>query len=40
MMLKIISEKTLKRRQYWIEEIRKMSGNFGNDAEKLEKELA
>ncbi|KAF5308684.1 hypothetical protein FQR65_LT18008 [Abscondita terminalis] len=28
------------RRSYWIEEIRKLSGNFGNDYEKLSKELS
>jgi type II restriction enzyme len=39
-MGKIISDKAIKTRQYWIEEIRKLSGNFGSDTEKLEKELA
>jgi type II restriction enzyme len=38
-MKKVISEAAIKRREYWIEEIRKLSGNFGNDTEKLEKEL-
>jgi type II restriction enzyme len=38
-MSKIISAKAIKTRQYWIEEIRKLSGNFGNDTDKLEKEL-
>jgi len=38
-MNKIISAKAIKTRQYWIEEIRKLSGHFGNDTEKLEKEL-
>lgn len=38
-MSKIISAKAIKTRQYWIEEIRKLSGHFGNDTEKLEKEL-
>ncbi len=38
-MKKVISEISIKRREYWIEEIRKLSGNFGNDTEKLEKEL-
>lgn len=38
-MNKIISDKAIKTRQYWIEEIRKLSGNFGNDTDKLEKEL-
>jgi len=38
-MRKIISDKAIKTRQYWIEEIRKMSLNFGNNIDKLEKEL-
>ena len=35
----IISNEAIKRRTYWIEEIRKLSGNFGNDSDRLEKEL-
>lgn len=38
-MNKVISDKAIKRREYWIEEIRKLSGNFGNDTDRLEKEL-
>lgn len=38
-MSKIISDKAIKRREYWVEEIRKLSGHFGNDTEKLAKEL-
>lgn len=38
-MSKIISNIAIKRRDYWVEEIRKLSGHFGNDTEKLEKEL-
>jgi type II restriction enzyme len=38
-MSKIISKEAIKRREYWVEEIRKLSGHFGNDTEKLEKEL-
>ncbi len=38
-MSKIILDKAIERREYWVEEIRKLSGNFGNDTEKLEKEL-
>ena len=38
-MSKIISDRAIKRRQYWIEEIRKLSGNFGADTDRLEKEL-
>jgi len=36
---KVISKNAIKRRNYWIEEIRKPSGNFGNDYDKLEKKL-
>lgn len=38
-MSKIISEKAIKTRTFWIEEIQKLSGNFGVDSERLEKEL-
>jgi len=38
-MSKIISDRAIKRRQYWIDEIRKLSGNFGADTDRLEKEL-
>jgi type II restriction enzyme len=38
-MDKVISINAIKRRQFWIEEIRNLSGNFINDTEKLEKEL-
>lgn len=38
-MSKIISNEAIKRREYWVEEIRKLSGHFINDTEKLEKEL-
>lgn len=38
-MNKIISDKAIKTRLYWIEEIRKLSGHFDSDSEKLEKEL-
>lgn len=36
----IISKEAIKRRSYWVEEIRKLSGNFGNDTDKLENELS
>ncbi len=36
----IISGKAVKRRAYWVEEIRKVSGKFGDDSDKIEKELA
>ena len=38
-MNKIISEIAIKRRDFWVGEIRKLSGDFINDTEKLEKEL-
>lgn len=38
-MNKIITDKAIETRHYWIDEIRNLSGNFGNDTEKLEKEL-
>lgn len=38
-MKNIISDKAVKTRTYWVEEIRKLSGNFVNDTDKLEKEL-
>ena len=38
-MDKIISDKAIDRRKYWIEEIRNLSGDFGNDTGKLEKAL-
>ena len=38
-MNRTISDKAIQRRQYWIEEIRRLSGNFGSDTERLEKEL-
>jgi len=38
-MAKAISKEAIMRRSYWIEEIRKLSGNFRDDYEKLSKEL-
>jgi type II restriction enzyme len=38
-MNRIISDSAIERRLYWIEEIRKLSGSFIDDTEKLEKEL-
>lgn len=38
--MKMISNAAIQKREYWIEEIRKLSGNFGDDSERLEKELA
>jgi hypothetical protein len=39
-MREIISDSAIKRRAYWVEELRKISGNFGDDSSKVEKELA
>lgn len=36
----IISKAAIQRRGYWIEEIRKLGGNFGDNSERLEQELA
>ena len=38
-MMNIISDKAIQTRLFWIEEIRKLSGNFGDDSDRLEKEL-
>ncbi len=38
-MKAIINQAALQRRAYWVGEIRKLSGHFGNDVERLEKEL-
>lgn len=38
-MNKIISEPAIKRRFFWTEEIKKLSGNFGDDYSRLETEL-
>lgn len=38
-MKPVITEQAIKRRNFWVEEIRKVSGNFGNDCERLEQEL-
>jgi hypothetical protein len=38
-MAEIITPEATRRRTYWIGEIQKLSGNFGNDAERLEQEL-
>ncbi len=38
-MKHVITKRALKRRAFWIDEIKKLSGNFSNDWEKLEEEL-
>lgn len=35
----IINKEAIKKREYWIDEIKKLSGNFGDDSERLENEL-
>jgi len=39
MTLPLITAQHLAIREYWVEEIQKLSGNFGNDSERLESEL-
>ena len=39
-MKNLITEATVTKRAYWVEEIRKLSGDFGEDTDRLEKELA
>ena len=39
-IMKVISKAAIQRREYWIEEIRKISGNFGDNSERLENELS
>lgn len=38
--MKLISDAAIQRREYWIEEIRKVSGNFSDNSERLENELS
>jgi len=38
-MKNLITESAITRRTYWVEEIRKLSGDFGDDSDRLEKEL-
>jgi hypothetical protein len=35
-MTKIIPTEAIQRREYWVKEIQKLSGNFGSDTERLE----
>lgn len=39
-MTKLITPAAVAKREFWIEEIRKLSGNFGDDSSRLETELA
>ncbi len=36
----MISKSSAKRRAYWVEEISKLSGKFGDDSDRLEAELS
>ncbi len=36
----VITEQDIARRKYWIDEISRLSGNFGVDAERVEKEIS
>ncbi len=40
MRLKIISENQVADRKYWVDEISKLSGSFGTDSERVERELS
>ena len=37
---KIISKEQIQKRQYWVEEIARLSGRFGDDSQKVEQELS
>lgn len=39
-MKRLITEAAITKRSYWVEEIRKLSGDFGEDTDRLEKELS
>src|SRR5258708_1196234 len=39
MTLEILTDGSIRRRQYWIREIAKISGNFGDDTAKVDREL-
>lgn len=38
-MTKVLDAAAIKRRAYWVDELRKLSGSFGDDSEKLDREL-
>ena len=38
-MAEIINKEAITRRQFWVEEIRKISGNFGEDTDRLQMEI-
>lgn len=39
-MIRMISIEAIQRRNYWVREIQKLSGNFGSDTERLVIELS
>ena len=39
MNLNILTNDSVKRRNFWVEKISQISGDFGEDAERIEKEL-
>lgn len=40
MITRLITEQQIEKRKYWIEEISRLSGNFGVDAERVEQEVS
>jgi hypothetical protein len=38
--MNFLTKETTRRRSYWIQEIKKLSGDFGEDSSRLEKELS
>ena len=40
MSTRLITEQQIEKRKYWIEEISRLSGNFGVDAERVEQEVS
>lgn len=40
MTLEVITQEQIERRNYWVEEISRLSGDFGVDAEKIEEEIS
>jgi len=39
MVLEVITEQDIAKRSYWMEEITRLSGNFGVDSERVEQEI-
>ena len=40
MPFEVLTEKAIQRRRHWIDEIAKISGKFGDDSAKVDRELA